>query len=189
MTNDIIDIRDIKGFVPVPLGWWWLVIVLALLVIAAVSIWLWKRKKPTTATEIVVPPTALEIAIEALRQLQEDNPPVEQFFIRLSNIVRQYLEARFALHAPERTTEEFLCEVSQNRTLSEAHKELLGAFLQECDLVKFARHQPDAADRQRAFRAAERFLREVDWRGGQPAGYTVDPVAQRAPLAPEVTTR
>jgi hypothetical protein len=38
---------------------------------------------------------------------------------------------------------------------------LLSAFLVECDLVKFARHQPDAADRQRAFAAAEKFVEET----------------------------
>ena len=154
------DIRDIKGLVPVPHEWWWLWLLLTL-VVGGLVMWFWKRRKPTTATETVAPPSAYEVALRALQRLREENPPVEQFYTRLSDIVRHYLEGRFSLRAPERTTEEFLYEVSQNGTLSQMHKELLGAFLQESDLVKFARHQPDSADQQRAFAAAERFVEET----------------------------
>ena len=160
-TNRITDIRDIKGLVPVPLGWWWLALLLALVAFAVVAIWLWKRKKPAAATIIAPPPTAYEWAIRAMQQLRADDPPVEPFYTRLSDIIRHYLEGRFQLRAPERTTEEFLYEVAQDGTLSPGHKELLGAFLQECDLVKFARLQPEPADRQRAFAAAEKFVEET----------------------------
>lgn len=154
------DIRDIKGLVAVPHSWWWLWVVLAMAVIA-VALWMWRRKKPTAATETVAPPTAFEIALAALQRLREENPPVERFYTRLSDIVRQYLEGRFGLRAPERTTEEFLVEVSCDGALRPEHKTLLGVFLQISDLVKFARLQPGPADRQRAFEAAEKFVRET----------------------------
>jgi uncharacterized protein DUF4381 len=152
------DIHDIKGLVPLPHGWWWLCL---LLLVAAVAFWLWKRRKSTTATETVPPLSPYEVALQALRQLREENPPVEQFYTRLSNIVRQYLEGQLGLHAPERTTEEFLYEVSRDRSLSAEHGELLGAFLQESDLVKFAKFLPSANDMDRAFAAAEKFVRDT----------------------------
>src|SRR5207249_532712 len=117
------DIRDIKGLVPVPHSWWWL---LPIIVLGAIAWWLWRRKKPTAATESVVPPTAFEIALAALQRLREENPPVGVFYTRLSDVVRRYLEDRFQLRAPERTTEEFLYETSRNGLLSAEHKELLG---------------------------------------------------------------
>ena len=86
------------------------------------------------------------MAIRALQRLREENPPVEEFYTRLSDIVRRYLEGQLGLRAPERTTEEFLYEVSRDHALSAEHKELLGAFLQESDLVKFARFRPGADD-------------------------------------------
>jgi hypothetical protein len=86
---------------------------------------------------------------------------VEVFYTRLSDIVRRYLEGQWGLRAPERTTEEFLYEVSRDHALSVEHKELLGAFLQESDLVKFARLRPGADDKQRAFDAAEKFVRDT----------------------------
>jgi predicted TIM-barrel fold metal-dependent hydrolase len=75
--------------------------------------------------------------------------------------VRRYLEGQLGLRAPERTTEEFLYETSRDHALSAEHRELLAAFLQESDLVKFARLRPGEQDKQRAWAAAERFVRET----------------------------
>lgn len=148
------DIRDIKGLVPVPHHWSWLLLAIPVI---AILWWLWRRKKPTAATERVAPPTAFEIALAALARLREENPPTELFYTRLSDIIRQYIEGQFGLRAPERTTEEFLAEAA----LAPSHMNLLEAFLQESDLVKFARLRPGDEDRQRAFAAAETFVRET----------------------------
>jgi hypothetical protein len=152
------DIHDIKGLVPLPHNWWWLLVLVAVL---ALAYWLWKRRQSTNATNSPPPPTPYELAIRALQQLREENPPVEEFYTRLSDIVRHYLEGRFHLRAPERTTEEFLYEVSQDNTLAQEHKDLLGAFLQESDLVKFARHHPEQSDMQRALEAGEKFVSDT----------------------------
>ena len=152
------DIHDIKGLVPLPHNWWWLLLLLVLIVVMALAYWLWKRRQPTNAITALPPPTPYELAIRALKQLREENPPVEEFYTRLSDIVRHYLEGRFHLRAPERTTEEFLYEVSQNNTLTPEHKDLLGAFLRESDLVKFARHHPEQSDMNRVLEAAEKFV-------------------------------
>lgn len=151
------DIRDIKGLVPIPINPWWWAVLLGVLALAAIAFWLWKRRQPKVVTPVVAPLTPYEIAMQALQRLREENPAVEAFYTRLSDIVRQYIEARFGLRAPERTTEEFLAEAA----LSPEYMALLGAFLSECDLVKFARYEPEAADRQRAFAAAEKFVEET----------------------------
>ena len=72
---------------------------------------------------------------------------VEAFYVAVSAVLRVYLEERFGLHAPERTTEEFLHEVehadaSGAAWLSTAHVLELRRFLQQCDLVKFAAQVP-----------------------------------------------
>ena len=154
------DIHDIKGLVPLPHHWWWLG--LLLLAAAAVVVFaLWKRRKPAAATESATSWSPHETAMRALRQLREENPPVEDFYTRLSDIVRRYLEGQMGLRAPERTTEEFLYEVSRDHALSTAHRELLGVFLQESDLVKFARFRPGEQDKERVFAAAEKFVSET----------------------------
>ena len=155
------DIRDIKGLVAVPHDWWWLWLVLIVAVIAALAFWFWKRKRSMTSIATVAPLSPYEIAMRALQQLRAENPDVEEFYTHLSDIVRRYLEGQLGLRAPERTTEEFLYEMSRDHALSAEHKELLGAFLEESDLVKFARFRPGEEDKQRAFVAAERFVQET----------------------------
>ena len=155
------DIHDIKGLVPLPHPWWWLWFLLILAALAALAFWWWKRKRLSAVINAPPPPTPYELAIRELQRLREDSPPVEEFYTRLSDIVRHYLEGRFQLRAPERTTEEFLHEVSRDDTLTQEHKDLLGAFLQECDLVKFARYHPEQANILRALAAAEKFVHDT----------------------------
>jgi hypothetical protein len=57
-------------------------------------------------------------------------------------ILRRYVERRFGLRAPERTTEEFLGELRETSVLDDGLKKLLRAFLQHADLVKFAQLRP-----------------------------------------------
>jgi hypothetical protein len=159
------DIRDIKGLVPLPHGWWWLWLLLAFVALA-VALWLWKRRQPGVSAFVAPPPTPYEVAIRELRRLREENPPVEEFYTRLSDVVRQYLEGQMGLRAPERTTEEFLYEVSRDHSLSAEHRELLGAFLREADLVKFAKFRPGTEDMQRALEAAEKFVQDSQPRAG-----------------------
>ena len=180
------DIRDIKGLVPLPHGWWWLWLLLAL--VAAVALWLWKRRQPGVSAFVAPPPTPYEVAIRELRRLREENPPVEEFYTRLSDIVRQYLEGQMGLRAPERTTEEFLYEVSLDQSLSSDHRKLLGAFLQEADLVKFAKFQPGAEERMRALEAAEKFVQESGGSANAPADRSDESMAPHEPRPPAVVT-
>ena len=42
---------------------------------------------------------------------------IKEFYQRISDILRHYIENRFGLHAPERTTEEFLVELKPSEVL------------------------------------------------------------------------
>ena len=191
------DIRDIKGLVPLPTEWWvWASMALVAIVLLAVALYFLLRKKPAAPPSGArIRPTPYDLAARALQRLIEEGligrGEAEPFYTRLSDIVRRYLEGRFQLHAPERTTEEFLCEASGNGgasvplaaggsttasgtlappCLSPGHKTLLGEFLQECDLVKFARLRPGSTDMKRAFDAAERFVHDTRPRMREEAG-------------------
>jgi hypothetical protein len=126
------------------------------------------RKFLTTPRTILhMPPpvpahqTALD-AIEALRAkgwIEALN--IEPFYVELSGIIRRYLEARFGLRAPERTTEEFIRDALTSRKLSDAHQSLVAGFLEQSDLVKFARHAPGQGDMRNALDSADRLVRET----------------------------
>jgi hypothetical protein len=121
--------------------------------------------KPRTILHFAPPPPPHEIALRALRELLArgwiEETRVEPFYVELSAILRRYLEDRFNLRAPEQTTEEFLRDAATSGTLSEPHQALARRFLEQCDLVKFARHRPGAADMKAGYRAAESLVIET----------------------------
>ena len=67
---------------------------------------------------------------------------VERFHTLLSDVVRAYLERRFSLPASQQTTAEFLEKLGQEPALSAEQRKQVGAFLERCDLVKFAGVRP-----------------------------------------------
>ena len=114
---------------------------------------------------LAAPRPAHEVALEALSKLHAarliEAGKHEEFYIRLSDIVRGYLEVRFHLRAPEMTTEEFLQVAQRDPQLTPPQRSLLGTFLSEADLVKFARYVPESSDAERAYHAAGEFVRST----------------------------
>ena len=148
----------------------WLPVSAAAVLVAAliVSLLLWRRRA-RVEPPAPPPPPAHEKALAALRTLASrallERGEVEPYFVELSEILRTYLEDRFALRAPEQTTEEFLAAVSQTdegrRAIEAAHRDLLRDFLTRADLVKFARARPAAAECAAAGSSAEQFVRQT----------------------------
>lgn len=111
------------------------------------------------------PVPAHELAYAQLEQLLQMDliaaGKIKAFYYRLSDIVRHYIENRFRLMAPERTTEEFLAEMAGTRLLVDAHKGLISAFLDHCDLVKFAKYAPGEPEIMSAYDSAVRLIDET----------------------------
>ena len=128
--------------------------------VAALGAFCWCRRQ--SKVRLVPRRPAHEIAfaeIESLlaEQLIEQGQ-VKVFYQRICDILRDYIENRFVLHAPERTTEEFLQELRHTRVLGEAEKHLLKEFLEHCDLVKFACYQPTNPEIQKTFDSCKNFI-------------------------------
>lgn len=141
-TNDILPIRPP---VEIPSGWEWLWWILGALAVAALVAWgvrYWRRKMAERA-RFVEPPEPPYIRarrkLEAALQLLSDP---KAFCVAVSDTLRVYLEERFNLRAPESTTEEFLHDLQRTTLLNQRQKDILTEFLQQCDLVKFARYEP-----------------------------------------------
>jgi hypothetical protein len=157
------DVRDIKPPVEVPRDYrplWWGGAVLLLLGLLGVGLYWILNRKRGEGVEPLRP--ADEVAQEAFLRLRAarliEKGRYEEYYVRLSAIVRRYLEGRFGLKAPEMTTEEFLQIAQRNPTLAAAQRSSLGHFLSEADLVKFARHVPTDEDAERAYSAARQFV-------------------------------
>ena len=149
--------------VPLPIEWDRFVLPASLLggvLLVAMIGWLLLRRPPR---ERAVPMrSADEIALEALHALRAEDllarGESERFYDSLSAIVRTYVEGRFEIHAPERTTDEFLRAARQEREIEPHDRNALGAFLRAADLVKFARVQPDPDEGNEALDLAVAFV-------------------------------
>jgi len=156
------DIRDIKPPLEISDGWAWVpaALAIAVLAIAAFFFWRWWKNRKTN---IVLPPPvpahirAKQKLAEALALIAQPKP----FVIAVSDAARAYLEERFDFRAPERTTEEFLRELSGTRLLVKEQKESLGGFLASCDLVKFAKYEPGEKELRELHGAAVKLVEET----------------------------
>ena len=164
LTGDDKDIRGIKGLVSLGMSKRTLVMIfLILLAAGAVGLAVWIRKKYLrTLEEAARNKTADEIAYEELRALKAMDLPgkglIKEYYVRLSDIARRYLEKRFSLRAPEMTTEEFLDTLRASSLLEAEHKNLLREFLSHCDLVKFAKYGPTPIEMIDSFKSAEKLV-------------------------------
>ncbi|MCM8525213.1 MAG: hypothetical protein NE327_01765 [Lentisphaeraceae bacterium] len=103
-----------------------------------------------------------EIARNALSELKKElSVKDEVFFVRLSDILRQYIEKRFALPATEKTSEEFIQQLRNDSILSEKQRIALERFLGTADLVKFARMNSDEKQKNECLAMADSFVDET----------------------------
>ncbi len=143
---------------------WWLHVVAGGLLLVVLLVIVLLRRRRVKAVELPPPIPPQDIALEELRRLVEAHL-VEQgdfmgFYNAIQGILRRYIEARFDIHAPERTTEEFLDELRGSRSPIGKHQKLLERFLTHCDLVRFAKHTPEKQEIQATFDACKQFIIE-----------------------------
>lgn len=144
-------------------GWWWILgAALVLLVFVAVFVWMSRRAANNRLDAIAI---AVPAHVKALRELQRwraapriTEAEIDAFYVGVSQVLRVYLEDRFGLHAPERTTEEFLHDLKGSAGLVREHDAVLKGFLTQCDMVKFAKVVPAEAEHDTTFQLAEAFI-------------------------------
>jgi len=161
-TQVATDIRDIKPPEAIPNGWAWLWWLLAALAVFALASLLWRQLHKRMTRVVAVPP--IPAHIRARQKLADALVYLTQpktFCTLVSDTARFYLEERFNFHAPERTTEEFLRELSSTKLLLPEQKESLGNFLASCDLVKFAKYEPGENELRGLHASALRLVEET----------------------------
>jgi len=149
--QDAKTLKDIKGPIDIPFNytfWLSLLSILILLALAAfIAYRMWKKRRQQGY--LIKPPEpprpAHEVAVKELQALFNSdllaNGRVKEFFIRLSDIMRSYLEGRYYIRALEETTAEILRDVRPHIADRE-QTEMLQHILTLSDLVKFAKYRP-----------------------------------------------
>ncbi|HUV36695.1 MAG TPA: hypothetical protein VMX58_07135 [Patescibacteria group bacterium] len=163
IPGDEVDlaIRDIAGPVSYPKNYATLYIIAGCVAAAVAAVFFlrrFRRRREEAARRV----PAHEIAYMRLERLLAggmlDEKRYREFTAAVSDILRYYIEDRFGLRAPERTTEEFLLEAGAGLPVNAEQKDLLKLFLVHCDLVKFAALEPSAEDVKRTFETCRDFI-------------------------------
>jgi hypothetical protein len=154
--------RNVRVFRQRTFPWFGVLFTLALV---GLSLALWKPAQyfiKRVRESMKKPETPQDKALRALQALKSfdlsKNEKVEEFYVRLTDIVRIYIEEFFHIEAQEESTEEFLHAAKTYKFFDEKTQKNLTNFLTQADLVKFAKYVPTQKERLNALQAAEQFI-------------------------------
>lgn len=161
------QIRDIKQPILIAhhpyeyLGYVGAAILLALL--AFVLIKLAARRKNSRAESVKLEPPHI-VAIKSLEALYNQKlwqkNRYKLYYTRLTDILREYIERRFGVNAMEMTSEEIIVAL-RGLEIPEKNYREFKSLLENADLVKFAKYEPEADYNEQAYQTAYYFVEET----------------------------
>jgi len=160
--DGIKPMQKLPGRVP---RWIWIVLGTAAIafLIGSISSKLWKNRDTLIPKPPPIPPHVR--AFQALKELMDkgllEKDECNPFYTELSKILREYLEGRFHLNAPDETTEEIIEALSQSPELTGAQRNILQEFMRQADIVKFAKGHPDRTTMESAFGTTKEFVEQI----------------------------
>ena len=169
LTNIIDDLRVLQAPRPLMAGQWALIAAGMLLLLGLWGWWRGRARRPRPLT----PAEVQAVQEDALAELEKLRPLIQaatsrDYAIGASGVVRRYIERRFGIRAPRRSTEEFLLEAQHSPSLDERHRRGLGPFLAGCDFLKFARARAEVPELELLHQAAVAFVSETREPAPQP---------------------
>lgn len=152
-----------KWYDVVPDWWYWVVIAIVAIALGFVLFTLFKKNGKTLLPhKKVIPP--YDLAIGQLEELRNMHLPEQghdkEYYTRLTDILRQYLEGRFGINAMEMTSTQILDTIRANeetRLPGKSMKDLLSI----ADFVKFAKVRPLPEDNVKSFNWAKQFVEDT----------------------------
>lgn len=146
--------------------YWWIILLFILIVASAFYI-IYRIQKgkpialPLLPKKKLLPP--YEEAIEALTALKAaslwQNGQEKEYYTRLTDILRHYIDRRFGVNAMEMTTSQILALLTAIE--AKGAKEELKKILDVADFVKFAKMKPLADENEQSCRLATEFLEKT----------------------------
>ncbi|PCI25302.1 MAG: hypothetical protein COB67_10700 [SAR324 cluster bacterium] len=159
------EIRPLRGPILPLFNYWPFLLTLLALVSLGLLFFLLLRYQNRSQAHVTRVEESRNYHLEALQALdkleKEDLISQDQFellHIRLSTILRQYVEQYFSIPAQEQTTEEFIQDISHLTLFSPAQKHQLQQFLKLVDLVKFASFAPGSQNSIEAMSSIRSFI-------------------------------
>ena len=131
-----------KEFIPLILA----TLIVVLLIVMLVYLFI-KYSAKATITKVLTIDDIYKNTIMELEKLKASQlwktTETKEHHLKLSDLLRTYLESRFEMLALESTTQEIMAVIYEKQAIDENAKELLNQILIHCDFVKFAKWKPD----------------------------------------------
>jgi hypothetical protein len=144
------------------LPWILIVMLLGVLIWAAIR-FIRKLKKSEKGTETLIEPDpAHVIAFRELEKLRVEKlwqkGEIKNYYTKLTEILRQYLENRFRVFSLELTTSETLEVLVKSGFKKDESYNILKTVLNGADLVKFAKYNPEPSENESHFQYSWNFV-------------------------------
>jgi hypothetical protein len=158
--NTPVTLKEILPWVAMGVGAWFL----GTFIYALVWMQRQKRRDPEVFTLKPQEPAHV-IAFRELDRLKEkklwESGEVKEFYTRLTDITRSYIERQYGIPAMERTTHDILMAFRKVNTENGILDEMLSGLLELADLVKFAKEDPLPVDNQSNLNNAYLFVQKT----------------------------
>lgn len=124
--------------------------------------WIKQGRIPLMPAKKPIPP--YELAMQRLATLRSENlcekGEEKEYYTRLTDILRTYLDTRFGINAMEMTSTQILQALNKNEETRMPRK-YMTRILETADFVKFAKVRPLPDDNAAAFRSALQFVEDT----------------------------
>jgi len=159
------DIRPLKGPIDIKerLSIWPIILLILLFVATGVVFLYFKKKKRADEITAVPSKTPEEIATEKLEALIEkqlaSSGKMKEYYIRLSDIIREFIEGKYGILALDKTTWELYQDMRSSKKVARSKINKIKDFLEDCDLVKFAKYIPTQKEAEDVYSRAEAIVK------------------------------
>jgi hypothetical protein len=105
-------------------------------------------------------PNPRQAAAARLRELLRRAPEMDArlFGTEVCDVLRVFIGEQYRLHPERQTSAEFLASIAGSTHFTPRDHALLAAFLEQCDLLKFARHDAALPAKERLIEQATEFV-------------------------------
>ena len=144
--------------------WGWILVVIIVILGAIFGLLLYKKKLPITLTPAKKEIPPYELAIQLLERLRDEKlcerGQEKEFYTRLTDILRSYIDSRFGINAMEMTTTQIIESLNSNNETVDS-KSYVEQVLEIADFVKFAKVRPLPDDNVKSYNWALQFVKET----------------------------
>ena len=138
------------------------------LAVVALIVWIVRKRKrhePIFANvKPAIPP--YELAIQALEEIKKEklwqSGKTKEYYTRLTDAIRAYLNGELGISAMEQTSFETLHDLEKNKNVTKEQREKLAMMFETADFVKFAKAEPLPNENESNLNIAYGFVNETN---------------------------